>query len=546
MKLTKLHEKPFHLTGREIAWVQNTLSSMTVEEKAGQLFCVLGDANTPEGLIDLVQNWHVSGVLFRPNPQKEVRAKYDSLDRYAKVPLLKAANLEEGGAGVLSDGTYFGSQLQVAAADDLTCTEAFAKDCALEGRSVGVNWTFSPVVDIDVNFRNPITNVRTFGSDPDRVLANASTFVRTIQQYGVAASCKHYPGDGVDFRDQHLHPTYNSLSAEDWFASFGRIYQALIDEGLMSIMVGHIVQPNVIKAVNPQATEADLLPGSQSKEMLTGVLRERFGFNGVIITDATIMGGYTMTMPRREAIPHSIAAGCDMLCFGTDIREDISYILDAVADGRLSQERLDEAVTRVLALKATLNREYPLPELDPKAEQRRCADKAITLVKDTKHLLPVTPGRYPNIRLMTLGKDETYDGSMTGLAADWLTRQGFAVEQYDPMADDLHGTRELPDDRLTLILCNLPAASNQTTVRIKWCDKHALEIPRFVNEEPYAFISFANPYHLQDIPRVPVYINAYTATEATITAALEKLTGQSSFTGFSPVDPFCGLYDTHL
>ncbi|MCD7887037.1 MAG: glycosyl hydrolase family 3 [Clostridiales bacterium] len=546
MDIAKLREKPFYLTETEREWVQSTLASLTTEEKAGQLFCVLGDANTPEGLIDLVQNYHVSGVLFRPNPQREVKAKYDSLDQYAKVPLLKAANLEEGGAGVLSDGTYFGSELQVAAADDLTCTEAFAKTCALEGRSVGVNWTFSPVVDIDVNFRNPITNVRTFGSDPDRVLANASTFVRTIQKYGVAASCKHYPGDGVDFRDQHLHPTYNDLSAEEWYATYGKIYQTLIDEGLMSVMVGHIVQPNVIRAYNPAATEADLLPGSQSREMLTGVLRNQFGFNGVIITDATIMGGYTMTMPRREAIPHSIAAGCDMLCFGTDIREDISYILDAVADGRLTHQRLDEAVTRVLALKATLNRAYPLPDLDPKAEQRRCADEAITLVKDKQNLVPVTAEKYPHIRLMTLGNDATYDGSLTELAASYLTGQGFQVERYDPMEDDLHGTRDLPGDRLTLILCNLPAASNQTTVRIKWCDKHALEIPRFLHEEPYAFMSFANPYHLQDIPRVPTFINAYTATEATVTAALDKLLGKSPFKGVSPVDPFCGLYDAHL
>ena len=183
---------------------------------------------------DLVENWGVGGVLFRPAPKDEVRRKYAALDSKVKIPLLKAANLEEGGAGVLTDGTYFASQLQVAAADDLSCTEAFAKVCAAEGRGAGVNWTFSPVVDIDYNFRNPITNVRTFGSDPQRVLENARMFVRTVQSHGVAASCKHFPGDGVDFRDQHLHPTYNTLSADDWFASYGHIYKTLIDEGLMS------------------------------------------------------------------------------------------------------------------------------------------------------------------------------------------------------------------------------------------------------------------------------------------------------------------------
>lgn len=546
MRREDLGRKPFYLTASEQEWVLDTLGQMTEEEMAGQLFCVLGDAETAEGRIDLVKNYGIGGVLFRPNPQTEVKAKYEELDAYTKIPLLKAANLEEGGAGVLSDGTYFGSQLQVAAADDLTCTKAFAEVCALEGRSVGVNWTFSPVADIDVNYRNPITNVRTFGSDPERVLVNASVFMKTIQEYGIAAACKHFPGDGVDFRDQHLHPTYNSLSAEDWFASYGRIYQELIDQGLLSVMVGHIVQPHVIRVMNPEAEEADLLPGSQSREMLTGVLRERFGFNGLIITDATIMGGYTMTMPRNRAIPTSIAAGCDMLCFGTDIREDISYVLDGLENGLLSRERLEEAVLRILALKAVLSREYGLPQVDAAAEQKRCAEQAVTLVKDLDGLIPVRAQRYPKIRLVTLGEDDTYDGSLTEIAAGILEENGFLVERYDPMADDLHGTRNLPKDRLTLILCNMPAASNQTAVHIKWCDKHALEIPRFVYEEPTVFISFANPYHLRDIPRVRTYINAYTATRAAITAAIERLLGKAPFVGLSPVDPFCGLEDTRL
>lgn len=215
-------------------------------------------------------------------------------------------------------------------------------------------------------------------------------------------------------------------------------------------MVGQIVQPNVIRDINPDAKMEDLLPASMSQEMLTGVLRERFGFNGLVITDASIMGGYTMPMERRRVIPTTIQAGCDMICFTTDIYEDIRYVY------------------------------------------------------------------------------------------------GFAVEQYDPFADDLHGTGELPKDRLTLILANFRTASNHTTVRVNWCPKHAMENPRYVNEETYAFISFANPYHLQDIPRVRTYINAYSASAATVRAAVEKLTGKSEFQGISPVDAFCGLFDTRL
>ena len=545
MDMQALREKPFSLNEKELAWVADTLRAMAEREKCGQLFVVLGNACTEEDLRDLIENWGVGGVLFRPAPHDIVAEQYRKADSWSKLPLLHAANLEEGGAGALSDGTYFGNAMQVAAANDLSCTESYAKCCAKEGRGVGINWSFSPVADIDYNFRNPITNVRTFGSDPERVLAHASVFVKTLQKHGIAASCKHFPGDGVDFRDQHLHPTYNSLSAEEWFASYGKIYKSLIDDGLLSVMAGHIVQPNVIRAIHPEATDAELLPGSQSKELLTGVLRERFGFNGVIITDATIMGGYTMTMKRRDAIPRSVMAGADMLCFGTDIREDIGYLMDALSDGRLSVDRLNDAVARVLAMKAVLHRQYPEAEIDCAAEEKRCAEKSVTLVKDTQSLIPVTKEQYPNIRLVTLGNSQAYDGSLTETAAELLEANGFHVERYDPLADDLHGTKDLPGDRLTLILCNYPTASNQTTVRIHWCEKHAMEIPRFLNEEAVAFISFSNPYHLQDVPRVRTYINAYSATQAVISAVIEKLLGKQLFKGANPVDPFCGLADTH-
>lgn len=544
-----LAEKPFYLDKTQEKWVSDTLNGMTTEEKIGQLFCVLGDAYREEQLCELIETYYIGGVLFRPDFAEKVKKKYSKLDKYAKYPLLKAANLEEGGAGVLRDGTYFGSQMQVAAADDLACTANFAKVCALEGKQVGINWTFSPVVDIDMNFRNPITNVRTFGSDVETVRKNASVYVRELQRLGVAASCKHFPGDGVDYRDQHLHPSYNDLSAKEWYESFGSIYQSLIEEGLMSIMVGHIVQPNVIRDINPDAGDAAELPASLSREMLTGVLREKFGFEGVVITDATIMGGYTMAMERKRAIPASIQAGCDMICFTTDIFEDISYIKTGLETGILTTERLDEAVMRILALKAKVALATEISEnvsVPAKEWCRECIEKSITLVKDIQSLVPVKKADYPRIRLAVIGSDEMTDGSIRLVATETLKKYGFEVENYNPFEDDLHGSSNLPQNQLTLILANYQTASNNVTVRIAWCPKHAMEIPRFVNEEKTAFISFANPYHLQDVPRVRTYINAYTATSDNVRIAIEKLLGHGEFTGVSPVDAFCGLRDTRL
>lgn len=530
--------------------MEETVSTMTKEEKVGQLFCVMGGDYPPETLRAMAAEGKIGGVLFRPvRPGAEIKADFDALDTAAKIPLLKAANLEEGGSGGKADGTLFGWPMLCAASDNVAMAEKFGLVCGTEGAETGINWTFSPVSDLDINYLNPITNVRTFGADLERVKTMTAAYTDAVQSCGVAACAKHFPGDGVDYRDQHLHPSVNSLSAEDWYASYGAVYENLFAHGLMSVMVGHIAQPNVARDVCPELSMEDaMLPGSLSKPLLTGVLREKLGFNGLITTDATIMGGYTMAMPRREAIPASVMAGCDMLVFNTDHAEDYGYILEALEDGRLTMERLDEAVTRILALKAKVCFGKNAPAKVPGSQwHRECADQAITLVKNIQQsALPMTPERYPNIRLITLGKDDILDGSVTELTRTCLERQGFSVEVYEPFEDDLHGTKDLPQNRLTLYMANYEQASNQTVVRAKWCDKHALDMPRYVNEEVSVFVSLANPYLLQDVPRVRTYINVYTATRDTIELTIDKLMGKSEFNGVSPVDAFCGLLDTKL
>lgn len=542
-----LSSKPFYLNEAQQEWVRDTFDKLSKEQKVGQLFCLMGGDYSPEEQQALASSYCVGGFLFRPAPGEEIKSNYEFLDEHAVVPLLKAANLEEGGSGGLSDGTFFGWPMTVGATDDLSVCEKFAKVCAVEGNSVGINWSFSPVCDLDINFRNPITNVRTFGSVSDSVAAMCGTYIKTLQENGVAACAKHYPGDGVDFRDQHLHPSYNSLSAKDWYDSYGRIYKELIDNDLLSIMVGHIVQPNVARDINPKLSFADCLPGSLSVELLEGVLRKKYGFNGVITTDATIMGGFCQAMPREKAAPASIAAGCDMLVFSTDFYEDYGYILKALESGELSEKRLDEAVLRILALKAKVcfNKKSSA-EIDAKLWQQECADKSVTLVKNIQNVLPLSKEKFPKILLIPLGNDNTCDGSMTEMVSSLLKEEGFEIEVFDESTQELHGTSNLPKDRLTLYIANLETASNQTTVRINWCKKHALDSPRFVNDEPSIFVSFANPYHLQDVPRIKTYINAYSANKATITAVVQKLLGRSEFLGKSPVDAFCALEDTRI
>lgn len=545
-----LTRKPFYLSRHQINHIEGLLSHMTKHEKAGQVFCVLGELYPSEELSRMVREVGIGGILFRPDTIDNIKMKYRCLDSESKIPLLKAANLEEGGCGAILEGTRFASQMQIAATNDTKWATMLGKISAQEGQSVDINWTFSPVVDIDMNYQNPITNIRTFGSDTEVVKQMALATIAAIQSYPMAACAKHFPGDGVDYRDHHLHPTCNSLSADAWYQSYGAIYKALIDKGLLTIMAGHILQPNVSKDVNPSLTNEECLPASMSKELLQGVLRRKFGFNGIITSDATIMGGYTQGMARSMAIPLTIANGCDVILFNTCFKVDFDYLLAGIESGLLTMERLDEAVLRILALKSKLGLFESIP-LETKKEvldiaelQTQCARQAITLVKDLDHSIPLNHRTSPSIRLILLGDDHCPEGSILEIASEILSSRGFTISIFDVGKEELNGPSKLQSDRVTLYLANCEPKSDQTTVRLFWNSKFALDIPRYIHEEKSVFISFSNPYHLQDVPRIRTYINAYTATRATIEASLLKLVGEQAFIGLSPIDAFCGLPDT--
>ena len=196
--------KPFHLTEEEIKWVEDTYEGMSLEEKIGQLFCPIVFTKDENELRELVQTKHIGGMLYREGPGEELRQAHKVLQDASKIPLLTASNLEYGGNGSAIEGTYFGREMLVAATQDVEKAYQLGKVSCSEGAAVGVNWSFAPVVDLDQNYRNPITNVRTFGDDLQTVINMGKAYIKAAQEEGVATSVKHFPGDGVDERDQHL------------------------------------------------------------------------------------------------------------------------------------------------------------------------------------------------------------------------------------------------------------------------------------------------------------------------------------------------------
>ncbi|MDB7636992.1 glycoside hydrolase family 3 protein [Ligilactobacillus ruminis] len=567
--MVDLKQKPYFLNDEQIKYIEDKINEMSIEDKIGQLFFVVGQDSNTVNLSEFTKKYRPGGIMYRPDKAAKIKDEVSKIQKASDIPLFVAANLESGGNGIASEGTWLGTPMEMAATGDFQSAYQLGRISGYEAAQVGVNMSFAPIVDIDMNFKNPIMNVRTFGSDKNRVIGMSSAQAKGLEECGIIPVIKHFPGDGVDERDQHLLSSVNSLQADEWMESYGQIYRSLIEGGIPAVMIAHILQPAWERRLDPGISDDRLRPASSSKLLIDGLLRDTLHFNGLTITDATPMIGYNAALPREELLPTTINAGIDMILFNKNIDEDYSFIRQAIEDGTLPMERVNEAVTRILATKLAQNvmdskgnllKKEP-EKINLKSEEHEaCADriakKAVTLVKDRDGILPVTPEKYPRIRLYVLGDSDDggfkEGGHVTQEFKKRLEAEGFSVSLFDRGNLDFHevfeeGVCDMKDKfDLALYVANVETASNQTTTRLDWIHLMAADAPWFMKSIPTVFISTANPYHLFDIPNVSTYINAYTGNRATIDAVMRKLTGREPFEGISPVDPFCGHFETRL
>ena len=557
-----LTKNPFYLSKEDIEWVNETLESLTLDEKIGQLFFPIGYSPNENYLQYEVLNKNPGGLMFRSGDTEEVYSAFSYLQENSKVPMLLAANLEAGGDGIVHEGTAFGKQMQVAATGDPEQAYRLGKVCCSEGQAVGCNYAFAPVVDIDLSYHNPITNIRTYGSDTERVIECGVNYIKGAKECGSAVAVKHFPGDGVDEVDQHILTSVNTLTCDEWDESFGKVYKAMIDADALTVMTGHIAMPAYQKKFNPNHPNK-LMPASLSPELLQNLLREQLGFNGMIITDASPMVGFLCAMDRAKSVPYCIAAGCDMLLFNKDYNEDIEFMKKGYEEGILTEERLNEALTRILATKAALklHTKRKNGELVPKREglsvigckehqdwARECADKGITLVKDTQDLLPISPKKHKRVLYEIMG-DCPSEKRITEKFFKLMEAEGFEMIPYEKEVFDFSKPIQFETVTefrnkydLVIYLGNVENASNKTVCRLNWHAPFGAgnNIPWFTEIVPTLFVSLQSPYHLLDVPMIKTFVNAYSNHDMVIEAVVEKLLGRSEFKGINPVDPFCG------
>lgn len=543
-------------------WAATTLAGMTVSQKIGQLLCVYLRPGDASGWLTHLRERGIEpgGVMLLPRDRASARDDVRAIQAVSTVPLLVAANLESGTSSFITGDEAFANPMQAAATGDVEHARRLAIHCARAAHDIGINWAFAPVADVAINPRNPITNTRAFGDRTDLVSSMVEAYVSAAEGLGVMTSPKHFPGDGVDDRDQHLVASNNDLSVEDWEALIEPVWRRLITAGARSIMVGHIRQAALSRALVPGIADEDIMPATLAPELVEGVLRGRLGFTGLIVTDNTAMAGMTSVLARREALPKAIMSGCDMLLGNVSIEEDFEILCAAVHSGALSEERLDAAVTSVLEAKASLGLDGPAerPRAIPNPAEERIwrdelAQASITLVKDRQSLLPLSAERHRRVLVHAIGDVPTFYDPTSGLTnrfASALEHRGLQVTVRSVPSDDMthQSARRIVDSfDLVIYFASLRTAANTNTIRVVWSTPQGPDAPRLSRAEiPSLLVSVASPYLLEDLPSVGTAVNGYTPSSATVDALVAALFDEAPFTGSNPVDPFAGRWDAAL
>jgi len=548
---------PFCLDADAIRWVRETQARLTDDDQLRQLFCEASMGDDPHAAKQLAA-CRFGGVTRFVGA--DLRAAWQAtriLVESAEVPLLVSGDLEGGGIG-MPCATPVPNQLGMAAADSVDLHRELASLIAREGRALGFNWAFGPVLDINARHRSAIVATRSFGSDPERVLRLGRAHVQGMQREGIAVTLKHWPGEGYDERDQHLLTTINPLDVSGWERTFGRLYRELIGEGAMTVMSAHIAMPAWAERCGASGIER-YRPASISQPLNQALLRKALGFNGLIVSDATMMAGLGSWGPRSQVIPEVVENGCDMILFSFEPESDLAHLRRAIDDGRLSLARVHAAVTRILALKAALGLHLLRPDqrMPPWEETRRvvgspahrsmaeqAAAASVTLVKDVRGLLPLDAARHRRIVLVTdpqragfVNQQTLGELELTAL----LRARGFEVRDHDPA----HPPSTNDTDLVMYVLAQ-ESLFTQSNIFLDW--RRVMGSPeaamrRHWHELPCLLVSFGQPYYLFDAPRMPCVVNAYSAIPAVQRAVVACLVGERPFAGGHPVDATCGVPD---
>ncbi len=542
--------------------MDSTLATLDTRERAAQLVMPwMWGRYVPEGdeAWGRLRSWveaGVGGIITSIGPPLALADKLNRLQRMASVPLLFSVDMEHGpgqrlSSGVLlpygldmGSGTEFPPAMAFGAAGETELAYELGRITAVEARAVGIHMDFAPVVDVNNNPANPIINVRSYGGDPDAVARLAVAQLKGLQDHGMLATAKHFPGHGDVEYDTHLVPLILRINAARADSVELVPYRAAIRAGVAGVMSAHIAFP---------ALSGDsILPATLSPRMLDSLLVRELGFDGLVVTDALDMGAIVRRFGAGESAVLALVAGADILLQPVDPIVTVDAVVAAVQEGRITPARLERSVRKVLAAKARvgLHRRRTV-DLDRIAQvvgapehrvvAARAAERSITLVRDHDGLVPLSsPWVAPVLMVSYTDHMSPFEGRTLARA---LRAAGVSVDHMTLGPDLPH--RNLLDslatraDRAALVI----VAAN---ARVRGDRSAALDsvsaaaLRTVIAARPTIVVSLGSPYLLQELPEAGTYLLGWAAGDVSQTAVARALLGDAPITGTLPtaIPPF--------
>ncbi|HEX9127854.1 MAG TPA: glycoside hydrolase family 3 N-terminal domain-containing protein [Gemmatimonadaceae bacterium] len=541
-----------------LRWTDSVLASMTLREKAAQIVWpslygdyTSGDSPQWRRLTQYIQQEKVGGFTISVGSPIEVAAKLNALQSMSKIPLLFGADLEAG-AGFRARGGYFvpnaidlggaivfPPEMAIGATRDTTLAYEQGRLTALEGRALGIHIAYAPVLDVNNNPDNPVINTRSYGEDPQLAARMGVAFIHGLQDHGMIATGKHFPGHGDTGVNSHLALPVVTVSRSRLDTVELVPFRAAVNGGVGAIMSFHGAMP---------ALDSSGVPGTLSSKVLTGLLRGEMGFRGIIISDAMDMRGVLDQFGASEAVKRAIAAGIDVLIQPLDVPQTIDAVVAGVAERRYTEARLDSSVRRVLETKRKLglaqNKLVDLSALrflvgDSSNLQiaRRVAEKSITLVKDSLRQVPLAVDSNTRVLSITVARRADLPA---GNAFNAELRTGLPKLRAEFVATE---DAALNYPRLIAAADSADVTIVGSYVGQSW-DAVSASAPQAFTDFVQTLVqrrrkpivvAFGNPYMLQQLPWVSAYLVAWGGFPVSQTAAARALLGTSAISGHLPI-----------
>lgn len=543
----------YSYTPQDTSWKQ-----LTLREKIGQTMIMVAYADRHEAMFNgdmqkMMEKYPIGGLFIPawhyashqpstdviPNIQQWIQ-KYEDASKY---PMIITEDFERGMGSVYPGYTDMPVEMSLGAANKPELSRAYGNATAKEASTIGVNWLLHPVSDLNINPLQNLVVERAVSDDASRAYPLLKAQMEGMKDHGTVPTIKHFPGDGATMKNQHLITSANNMKMDEWNATYGTLFQNLINDGTPCIMVGHIRFP----AYQTEMLKGVLPPASLSKEVMTTLLKEEMKFDGVIMSDALNMGGCGGYYPNiAETAIKCFEAGVDLILWPE--LEYMDSVEARILRGEIPMERLDDAVRRIWGVREKYgllekkeNIYYELSAEDKESIKQtvtKVAENAITVVADNNNEIPLSADKTKKLCLINISTNDMR--AMLQFTKTELEAKGFEVAEiiYNPNLYSWQG--RLPEfeqyDKVIVLFENRYLAPIGSSM-LKGSEAMGIWTANMIPFEKTIAISYSNPYYVNYyMDNAPIRINAYSLDEHSQKAVVNVLCGEIEANGTTPVN----------